>query len=273
MNLRMIGLSLIFLCAQFTATNASADTLTVGGTGSAEPIIKLLFDEFRKEFPTATLNHLSPPIGTGGALKGLAAGRLDLAVIARFAQPDEAKRIGRQIAIAETAFVMASRDEARENGFTLDELAQIYQGQLKTWKSGAPIRLILRASFESDSQTLKSMSPTMDRAISAAALRPGMVTADNDLEALKLLSETPGSLGPSTLGLIKASKANVQVLPINGLTPSAANVKSGAYAWRKPLIVALPQQSSALAERFVEFLLSARGRNVLQRYDYWPSLP
>lgn len=273
MNWRTIGLSLICLCVPFAATHVSAETLSVGGTGSAEPIVKLLFEEFRKEFPAATLNHLSPPVGTGGALKGLASGRLDLAVIGRFAQPEEAKRIGRQVDIAETAFVMASRDETRESSFTPDELAQVYQGQLKTWKSGVPIRLILRASFESDTLTLKSMSPAMNQAVSAAALRPGMVTADNDLEALKLLAETPGSLGPSTLGLIKASHTKVHILPINGITPSAANVRNGSYPWRKPLIVALPQQPSPLAERFVDFLLSAKARSVLQRYDYWPNLP
>jgi ABC-type phosphate transport system, periplasmic component len=68
--------------------SASAEELRVGGTGSSQPIIQLLFDEFRKQAPEVALRQLSPPIGSGGALKALAAGRIDLGVIGRPLNPE-----------------------------------------------------------------------------------------------------------------------------------------------------------------------------------------
>lgn len=254
------------------ALTANAEALTVGGTGSSEPIVRLLFAEFQKQAPDATLNHLSPPLGSGGAVKALAASRIDLALIGRPLQADEAKRVGQQFALADTAFVFASRDGQAGAGFTLDQLAQIYDGRLRTWQDGAPIRLILRPAFESDSITLKSMSPTMDTAVSAAALRPGMVSGDNDFHTLKLIADTPGSLGPTTLGMIRTTHNSVVVVPINGVVPSLANLKDGSYPWRKPLIVVLPLQPGPLAERFAAFLRSPAAVRVLQAYDYLPDI-
>lgn len=249
---------------------AHAESLAVGGTGSAEPIVRLLFEEFRKQAPDATLNHLSPPLGSGGAAKALAAGRIDLAVIGRELTAEEAQRVGRHFRLADTAFVFASRDGQPGGGFSLDQIAAIYEGRLQAWPSGAPIRLILRPAFESDSLTLKSMSPTMDKAVTAAALRPGMVTGDNDFHTLKLIADTPGSLGPTTLGMVKTTHTPVMVMPIDGVSPSLATLQNGSYPWSKLLTVVLPLQAGALAERFAVFLRSAAAARVLQAYDYRP---
>lgn len=119
--------------------------------------------------PNTTLIQLSPPLGSNGAVKALAAGRIDLAVVGRALHPEEAARVGEHFVLAETAFVLASRDGRQDRGFSLDQLAAVYQGQQQTWQDGSPIRLILRASFESDSALLRSMSPAMARSVAAAA--------------------------------------------------------------------------------------------------------
>ncbi len=253
------------------AIAASAEALTVGGTGSSEPIVRLLFETFKKRAPDATLKHLSPPLGSGGSVKALAAGRIDLAVVGRPLRPDEIKRVGQQFPLADTAFVFASRDGQAGAGFDLDQLARIYDGRLQAWPDGAPIRLILRAAFESDSIALKRISPAMEAAISAAARRPGMVTGDNDFHTLKLIADTPGSLGPTTLGMLSTTRRSVVVIPINGVVPSLASLRNGAYPWRKSLTIVLPQQPGSLAERFVAFLRSPEAKQVLQDYDYLPA--
>lgn len=263
---RLIALLLLAL----VAGTARAGALSVGGTGSAAPIVRLLFEEFLKQAPDARLNQIAPPLGSGSAVKALAAGRIDLAVIGRVLKPAEAAQVGQQFALATTAFVLASSDAPHSGGFTVDQLARIYEGQLLTWPDGSPIRLILRARFESDTQVLREMSPAMAKAVDAASLRPGMVTADNDLDTLRLLARTPGSLGPTTVGLLTTSNTRLVILPINGVAPSLANLMNGSYPWRKTLTVVLPQQPGELAERFATFLRSAAASRLLQAYDYLP---
>jgi phosphate transport system substrate-binding protein len=242
----------------------------LAASGSVEPLVRLLFERFHKQAPNSTLIHLSPPLGSDGAVKALATGRIDLAVIGRALHPEEATRVGKHFVLAETAFVLASRDGRQDRGFSLDQLAAVYEGQQQAWPDGSPIRLILRASFESDSALLRSMSPAMARSVAAAAQRPGMVTGDHDLDTLRLIARTSGSLGPTTLGLLNTENARLIVFPINGLTPSLAALQSGTYPWRKTITVVLPQHPSPTAEHFALFLRSTDAQKLLLAHDYLP---
>jgi len=250
--------------------SARAEMLSIGGTGSSEPLVRLLFEEFHKQAKDVSLNLVSPPLGTGGGIKALAEGRLDLLMAGRPLKPEEAARFGRSFELADTPFVLASSNGQRRGGFTLDELAAVYDGSLRKWDNGGQIRLVLRATFESDSLELKAMSPAMAKGVDSAATRPGMVVGNNDMETLDLLKQIPGSLGPTTLGLITTAKEKLIVLPINGVTPSVSTLKNGSYPWRKTIVVVLPQRPSASAERFVAFLQGGKARALLQRYDYRP---
>ena len=252
---------------------AHADTLKIGGTGSSAPLVSALFDEFRKQYPDTELMQPTPPLGSGGALKALAGGRLDMAFCGRSLKPDEAARFGQHFVLATTPFVLASAGGQKKNGFTLDELASVYEGRKNTWDNGAPIRLVLRASAESDTQALKSMSPAMHKAVDAAARRPGMALGQDDLETLGLLTRSAGSLGPTTLGLLQSSGAQLTVFPIDGVSPSVASLKRGSYPWHKEITVVLPRQPGALAEKFAAFLHGDKARAVLQRNSYLPVEP
>lgn len=253
------------------AQPALAEPLRISGTGSSAPLVTALFEEFRKQHPDAELLQPTPPLGSSGALKALAGGRIDLALPGRALKPDEAARIGRHFVLATTPLVLASAGGQKKNGFTLDELAAVYEGRQTRWDNDQPIRLVLRASFESDTQTLKSMSPTMAKAVDTAARRPGMALGQDDLETLTLLTHSPGSLGPTTLGLLRASGARLTVFEINGVAPSLATLKEGRYPWRKEISVALPRQPSPLADKFAAFLQSDKAHAVLQRSAYLPA--
>lgn len=252
---------------------AHAEVLKVGGTGSAGPVIRLLFDEFRKELPAARLDLAEPPLGTGGALRALADGRIDLAIAGRLPKGEEQAHVGRHFEFAATPFVMASADGLRRDGFSLDDLAAVYAGSLMRWDDGAPIRLILRPSFDVETNELKAMAPAMAAAVDVAAKRPGMVVGRDDLDTLAWVTLTPGSLGPTTLGLLKTNETCLTVFALNGVKPSVAALKAGTYPWRKTLAVALPLHPTPLALRFVDFLRGDRARAVLLRYDYLPLAP
>jgi len=274
LNWRLLGFPIVALClALGPATTTYAESLTVAGTGSSGPIVRLLFEEFRKQQPNATLNLISPPLGSGGSLKALAAGRIDMAFAGRTLKSEEQGRAGRHFDLADTPLVFVSHSGKHGNGFTLNEMAGVYAGTLRTWDSGQPIRLVLRASFESDTLLMRSMSPAMDRAVVAAGQRPGMVVGNNDLDTLDLIARTPGALGPTTLGLLATNGPRLNVFPLNGVAPSIASLKNGSYPWAKTITAVLPQTPSPLAEKFAGFLLSDKAKALLQRYDYLPAAP
>lgn len=264
---------LIFVLCLLSAVSgpALAQTLTVGGTGSSDPLVRKLFEDFRKQAPEASLSVITPPLGSGGTAKALAAKRIDLGFMGRQPTLEEKSRLGRTVPMATTPLVFASLQGPKQPGLTLEQLAQIHEGQMTQWDTGKPIRLILRGRYESDTLTLKNMSPAMNQALTNALARPGMVIADNDLDAVEFLTRTHGSLGPTTLGMLATlGVKGLQVHPINGHVPSISTYKNGSYPWTKTLILALPEKPSPLAERFAAYLQSGAARIVMQRYDYLP---
>lgn len=256
--------------AALMAQPAQAEPLRISGTGSSAPLVTALFEEFRKQHPDAELLQPIPPLGSSGALKALAGGRVDMALPGRALKPDEAARVGQHFVLATTPLVLASAGGQKKNGFTLDELAGVYEGRQTRWDNGQPIRLVLRASFESDTQALRSMSPAMAKAVDSAARRPGMAMGQDDLETLSLLTRSHGSLGPTTLGLLRTSGAKLTMFEIDGVTPSLAALKEGRYPWHKEISVALPHQPSPLADKFATFLQSDKAHAVLRRSAYLP---
>lgn len=267
----MQWLGVVLLLAFGLAFPVQAESLLVGGTGSASPLIKLLIEEFNKQTPNVNVNLVSPPLGSGGGMKSLLAGRIDLTVISRPVKEAEKIVIGRHFELGRTPFVLVTNGGQRRNGFTLDELASVYEGRLQTWDNNVPIRLVLRTRDDSDSLQLKSMSTAMEEAVAASDQRQGMVRGLDDLDTIELLTRTRGSLGPSNLGLMRTLGSALMALPISGVTPSVAALKNGSYPWYKMLIVVLPVKASPAAVKFADFMHSSKVNATLLRYEYLPA--
>jgi phosphate transport system substrate-binding protein len=269
----VLPMMLAVLLALVMVFPVRAESLLIGGTGSAEPLMRRLCDEFAKASPEMACVLVSPPLGSAGALKALAAGKIELAIVARPLKRAEKDLLGRVFDLGDTPFALLTQGGQRRNGFTLDELASVYRGELLAWDSGQPIRLVLRTRDDSDTAQLRSMSPAMERAVALAELRAGMVYGNDDMDTLALLNRTPGSLGPGSLGLLRSSGVQLTALPINGVIPSLANLKNGSYPWRKTLRVVLPSTPSPTAEKFADFLRSSKAGEILRRNDYLPGRP
>jgi len=255
------------------AAPARAEELIIGGTGSAGPLVEILFKDFQKQSPGITLNLIAPPLGTNGALQALAQGRIHMVMVGRPLAKGELSQFGQHFNLADTPFVVASRDGLRRGGFTLDEVANVYHGRLNKWDNGAPIRLVMRGAFESDTLLLREMSTSLSTALEAARKRPGMSGAVNDIETVQLLASTPGSFGPTTLGLLATMGVRLQLFPLNGVAPTLANLRNGTYPWHKKITVVLPLQPRPAAASFAAYLRTAKAQEVLLHNDYLPAAP
>lgn len=270
---RLLCVLCLALALLAQARQAGAAELVVGGTGSAGPLVEILFAEYGQQRPDVHLRLVTPPLGSNGALRAMAKGRVHLVFAGRPLTKEELSEFGQHFDLADTPFVMASSDGHRKRGFTLDEVAQVYEGSLTRWDNGASIRVIMRGVFESDTLLLKSMSASLSRAQDAARARPGMSGGVNDIETVHLLQKTRGSFGPTTLGLLTTLGVRLQLFPLNGVAPTTANLKVGKYPWHKKITIILPRTPSPEALDFVRFLRSDKAQELLLRNDYLPIIP
>lgn len=248
----------------------AAEAILVGGPGSGSRLLQALADEYAKTARGAQVVVADPPLGSSAAIRAVREGKLRLAISTRPLKDDELGGDLVELEFARTPFVFASRDDVQGGGFTLGELEDIYAGRRMQWDNGTPIRLILRSKFASDTRVISAMSPGLDQAASFALDRRGMVVATSDLEALQMIERTPGSLGPTTLGLVRVLDSRVRVLPIAGRMPSARTLSDGSYPWFKTLYLVIPRHPAADVQAFLDFLRSPQAANFLGSIEYLP---
>jgi phosphate transport system substrate-binding protein len=257
-------------CVLLAPLPALAELIHVGGTGSAAPLMQELGTAYRQQYPGDEVRVMFPPPSSGGGVRMLASGKLDLALIGRPLKPEEQAQVGPAFQYAHTPLVIAGRGGSRKAGFTRSEIADLYSGRLNRWDDGSAIRLIMRSAFESDTIQLRSMSPAVDEAVRLALARPGMAYAETDLDAVELLTRTSGSVGTTTLGLLKMMTHSLQTYPIDGVLPTVQNLAEGKYPLSKSIFVVAGRQPSESTRRFVDFLRSPQAMDVLRRTAYLP---
>lgn len=264
------SLGRLICCALLVALPALAEVVHVGGTGSASMLMQELGAAYRRQHPGNEIHVMLPPPSSGGGLRMLAAGKLDLALAGRALKPEEQAQAGDVFKYARTPLVIVGRGGARKAGFTRSEIADLYAGRLTRWDDGTAIRLVMRSPYESDTLQLRNLSPAVDEAMRMAFERPGMAYAENDLDAVDLLTRTSGSVGTSTLGLLRAVNSSLQIYSLDGVMPTVQAMNEARYPLSKSIFVVVGRQPGAATRRFVEFLRTPEARKVLLRTDYLP---
>ena len=163
---------LIFPLVTSAGTPEADSRMRMGGSGGALATLQLLAEDFKNPHASVTVVMISS-LGSGGGVKAVLAGAIDLAVVSRPLKEAELAQCAMATDYARTPFVFAVGLQTKAPSITTREVLGIYSGDLKTWPDGQALRLVLRSDAESDTAIIKSMSPTMSQALKTAQARPG----------------------------------------------------------------------------------------------------
>lgn len=261
---------LLALVALFLSPLAvAAESVRIAGTASSVALLQKLDSLPQRAYPHRTLSSSPAILGSNGSLRAVAAGRIDLAIVGRPPGPDEGHF--EVTAFAATPLVLASHSKVGRQQLSRRELLELFAGQRRHWPDGERIRLVLRAPFESDVATLRTLDPGIGPAIEASVKNKVGPVAENDLDAIELLARLPGSFGSTTLGLMQTLDIRLTTHAIDGIAPSTSALESGHYPLSKRFfLVTRPTPDAATAE-YVAFLKSKPVQEFLRRFDYVPA--
>lgn len=248
--------------------SVAADELKIGGTGAALGTMRLLANEYSAKSPGFRI-RIVPSLGSGGSIKAVLAGAIDLAVSSRPINEQERKLGASLREFGRTPFVVAVAAKMPIDTITIKELADIYAGIKVKWPDGTPIRIILRPSSDIDSEMIRSFSPALRQGVSAAEARPGIRVALNDQMAADDLERIPGAVGPSSLSLLLSEKRQLKALSLDGVRPTPENAASQAYPYSKRLFFVTGARLSKAVESFTAFANSPAGRKILVANGIW----
>jgi len=249
--------------------NVRAETLRITGTGGATGGMRLLAEAFRKAEPGVEV-IIPRSIGSSGGIRAALAGKLDIGLSARPLRPEEQAQGARQTAYARTAFVFAVNPNVKRSDITLAEAIDIYAGRKAAWDDGTALRLILRPASDTDTVTLRQISPEMAVAVEQSQKREGLIVAMTDQNSADAIERTEGSFGTTTLALAVSEKRGIRMLSLSGVKPSTDSVRDGTYPCTKTFYMVTRQAPSPAAERFLRFVRSPEGKAILTRVGHVP---
>ena len=238
--------------------------LLIGGTGSALCTMQKLADGFKKANPETQVKVL-PSLGSGGGIKALMAGSLNVSVSSRPLTEAELSKGLLSQEIAKTPFVFVTHLKNPASNVTLGQLAAMYAGTTKTWSDGTTVRPVLRPLSDIDTDIARKMSAELDQATQSAHQREGKNIAITDTDAANELERIPGSIGTSALALIACEERQVKLLQINGIQPNRSNVVNIQYPYMKSIYLIINRGASPLTQKFAEFINSTAGSTIIEK--------
>uniref|UniRef100_C6E0B8 Extracellular solute-binding protein, family 1 n=1 Tax=Geobacter sp. (strain M21) TaxID=443144 RepID=C6E0B8_GEOSM len=266
---RRVAPALLLLLLSWQSASG-AETIRINGTGCGVTLMKPLIAAFRKSHPEVTFEVLKS-VGSAASLKAIAKGALDVAIPGRELKPQEKVAGLAWYEYGKTPYAVATHRETKLHNVTTGQLAAMYLGTRGTWGNGDFVRVVLRPNEDIDTAVLRSLSPEMDRAVTAAHARPDMLMGITDQETYDHLVKTAGTISfiPLIMGLSEPGTVNVARL--NGVEPTLSNLSTGKYGYAKKIFVVTKKNPSPGVKAFVQFLGSKKARALAQKHGLLPA--
>jgi phosphate transport system substrate-binding protein len=243
---------------------AAAADIRIGGTGNAVGTMRLLGEAFASRHP-ASRPVVLDSIGTSGAIRAVPKGAIDIGLSSRPLTEEETRSglTTHEYARSPTVFAVQERNPVAS--ITVEQLAAIYGGRMTHWPDGTRIRPVLRQPGDDNTRQIRMLSAEFEKALGLAERRPGLTFASNDQEAADRMEGTPGSIGVTTLALIRAEKRRLRPLALDGVEPTPENAATGRYPMIKRFYFVLPREPAPAVREFLGFVASPQGRRLLEQ--------
>ncbi|MEA5506702.1 substrate-binding domain-containing protein [Halotia wernerae UHCC 0503] len=288
-----------------TVTDVPSGSFNYGGSTAWAPIRQLVDSQIqltRPEFQLGYVNPANSSPGNGSGIRMLLDGKLDFAQSSRpltAEERDMARKRGftleqRQVGIDAIAVVV--NPALKVSGLTVEQLQQIYRGQITNWKQvGGPDLII--TPFSQHPENADALLVSGKEILDKQAFGSNVEYVYSTTEALRRVNQTPGGLYyASARGVVH--QCMVKPLPL-GITstqlippyqeplvssnqcPQNRNqintevIKNGSYPITTRLFVIIKQnqrQEQQAGEAYAKFLETDQGQRVIKQVGFVPEI-
>ena len=241
--------------------------LTISVTGREQALFEKASVKFEKLHPRVRVRFAATD--GGDPLATLADGSADIAVLGRTLKPEEKEWTGTTVGWEGIAIMVNASNRVQE--ITLKQATDLFSGAAKTWDElgGLEARITVVNREEG-----KGVRPYLEQLLNLGGkFVNGKGVVEPDKEAIRFVS---GNLNAVSYINLNLGVGNVSVgvpirlLAINKVDPEPANVSSGAYPLRRPIVVVTKMPPSPVVKAFVDFMLDKEGQKTVQEEDFVP---
>ena len=249
------------------ANNADlSGSITMNGSTSMEKLANSLSEVFMQKYPNVTVT--AQFTGSSAGVEAVANGTVDIGNSSRNLKDEEKEKGIVENIVAIDGIATITNPENTVSNLTLDQLKGIYDGTIKNWKEvGGEDMGIVVIGREAGSGTRGAFEEILDLKDKCVYTQE----IDSTGAVVGKVESTPGSIGYVSLDVIHNSTA--KPLSLDGVEPTAENIKSGEYMLSRPFVMAtkgeISEQRAEVQELF-NFLNSAEGKDLIEKVGLVP---
>ena len=260
------GLAMQLGCAAGPAPGAmpiTEDAVRVDGSTGVMPLAAALARAYEARHPGARV-AMGSGLGSAARLRALVADSIDIALTSQDVSSDAlaAQRVAAHT-VARAAVVFAVPAAVPVTSLTQQQLCDAYAGRVTNWRQlGGPDQAIAprtRPAGEVDGDVAMAGVACLADAVRAGAVR----AIEQPAAMAEELAATAGALGMTSLPFVDRSGGRLRALALDGVVPSAANVRGGAYPLMRPSLLLTRAEPSPRVARFLAFVRSPEGAAVI----------
>lgn len=261
--------------------------------GAIDPVMQQTFSAFQLRYT----DPVGRPPSSGAGIEMLLNNQLAFAQSSRSLNSKEQQTAQQQgyslkeIPVALEGLAIAVDTDLGVEGLTLDQLRDIYLGNLTNWSQlGGPTLPILPISRPTDGGTVEFF---IDTVLDGASLSSGVTIANTTTEALRLVDTTPGAIyyasAPEIVGQCTVKPLAIGRQPDQLIRPYAEPyippescpaqrnqinseaLRSGAYPLTRRLFVIVREDNSPdqqAGEAYANLLLTQQGQQLLSEAGF-----
>lgn len=270
--LRLLVLGVIgYLTLQGCAPSSSPESsnkLTLTGASTIAPLISTMGKRFEAQNPEIRID-----VQTGGSTRGLVdtqQGLADIGMVSRALTPDEqgSKQVF-LIGLDGISIIVHADNPLTE--ITKTQVEAIYTDRVNNWQdlggTDAPITVVHKADGHS----------TLDLFLQYLGLDNGAIEADviigDNQQGIKTVAGNLNAIGYVSIGsadYVAQQGTSIKLLTLDGIEPSPENVASGTFPLLRELNLVTQAEPSALAQRFITFVLAQENYDLIQQQGFVP---
>jgi phosphate transport system substrate-binding protein len=261
---------------------AATGNIVTAGSSTVFPLTQAMAERFKDEGYAGNITIDS--VGTGAGFERFCkAGETDISNASRAIKQEEidnCKAIGREpiefrVGTDALAVVVSAENTFLKN-ITLEQLAKVFNGEVKTWSEvdpSYPAEPIQLFSPGSDSGTYDYFVEVVLDDDDAKLQASGAQFSENDNVLVQGVEGSPYAIGYFGYAYFQAEKGKLQAVSVDGVEPNETTAEDGSYALSRPLFIysdAKIMQEKPQVAAFINFYLSFVNEEILD-VGYFPA--
>lgn len=233
-------------------------SISMAGSTSMEKLANAVAEAFMEKYPSVTVN--AEFTGSSAGIESLLAGSVDIGNSSRNLEDSEKEGGAVENIVAIDGIAVVVNPSTNVDNLTKEQLTQIYTGEITDWADvdgdQAPIVVIGREAGSGTRGAFEELLEIQDKCVYASEL-------DSTGAVVAKVASTPGAIGYVSLDVLDDT---VKALNLEGVEPTAENIKAGNYFLSRPFVMAtkgeISEQNPAVQELF-HYLASDEGKELI----------